>query len=62
MRKGVGWLSRFISVERAGDQFVALLAGNVLVAQAEVDVLAHGLPRKQRKMLEHHGAVGARAA
>src|SRR5882757_100948 len=62
MREGIGVAFEIHQIERIGDQRVALLFRKVLVAQAEVDVLANGLPWKQRKMLEYDGAVRTRTA
>jgi hypothetical protein len=60
MRKGIGVTFKVHQMQCCGDQLVALRLGKVLVAQAEVEILAHGLPREQRKMLKHHGPVWTR--
>jgi len=46
-------------LQRAGDQLVAAVCGDILVAQAEIEILSHGFPWKQREMLKHDGAIGA---
>ena len=61
MREGVGVAFQVHQMQCAGDQIFALRFGKVLVAQAEVEVLPHGLPWEQRKLLKHDGAVGTGA-
>src|ERR1700730_17735932 len=60
MREGISVAFEIHEIERIGDQRVALLFHKLLVAQAKVDVLANGFPRKQGKVLEHDGTVRSR--
>jgi hypothetical protein len=58
MRESVRMALQVHQPERARDQFFALRPRQVSIAQAEVDVVAHRLPRKERELLEDHCAVG----
>src|SRR6202030_4376253 len=62
MRKGAFVALQVHQLDRLRDPALPFVPGNALVAQAEPDVVVHGLPGKQRELLKHDGAVGPGAA